>query len=202
MTVRRRLSTLGVLSAVLLLSVAAGAAKPAARRGDHAGAKPRDHGQRAERGRLVIPKGTEVNLAFDQALSSKTAKVDQRVRLYVAADVFVGREKVIARDTRVEGVISKVSKRKNYGRNAEMRIVLRPVASVTGKAVPLEAGGKGDVVGGRKSAQAAGATAGGAVALGPIGLAGGYFIHGKSVTIRKGDPLVTQVTEEVVLRRR
>ena len=80
--------------------------------------------------------------------------------------------------------------------------VLPTVASVTGKAVPVEAGGKGDVVSGRKSAQAAGATVGGAVALGPVGLAGGYFIHGKSVTIKKGDPLVTQVTENVVLRRR
>ena len=200
MTVIRRLSTIGVLSGVLVLSVAGLAG--AARQGAKASGRHQSHRAEASRGRLVIPKGTEVTVTFDQALSSKTAKVDQRVRLHVADDVLVGGQKVIARGARVEGVISKVSKRKNYGRNAEMRIVLRPVASVMGKVVPLEAGGKGDVVGGRKSAQAAGATVGGAIAMGPVGLAGGYFIHGKSVTIKKGDTIVTQVPEDVVLRQR
>jgi hypothetical protein len=204
MTRRGRFSRTGVLAGVFLLSVVAigGPARPVAARGAQATARPRDRGERASRGRLVIPKGTEVTVAFDQALSSKTARVGQQVRLRVADDVFVGRQKVIARGTPVQGDISKVSTRKNYGRNAEMRIVLRPVASVTGVAVPLEAGGKGDVIGGRKSAQAAGATVGGAVALGPVGLVGGYFVHGKPVTIKKGDTLVTQVPQEVVLRRR
>jgi hypothetical protein len=156
----------------------------------------------ASAARLVIPKGTKVTVAFDQALSSKTTKVGQRVRLHVADDVLVGGRKVIGKGARVQGVISKVSKRKSYGINAEMRIVLKPVQSVTGKKVPLEAGGKGEQVSGGKSAQAAGATVGGAAVLGPVGLVGGYFVHGKTVTIKKGDTLVTEVPKEVVLRRR
>jgi hypothetical protein len=180
MRVTRRTSWIGVLSGVLLLSMI-GAASAA---------------------RLVVPKGTQVTVVFDQALSSKTAKVGQRVRLHVAEDVVVGEQTVIKRDARVEGVISKVQKRKNYGRNAEMRIVLNPVRSVTGKLVPLEAGGKGTEVSGEKSAQAAGATVGGAVVLGPVGLVGGYFVHGKPVTIKKGDTLVTEVPKDVVLKRR
>ena len=106
------------------------------------------------------------------------------------------------RGARVQGVISKVSRRKRYGINAEMRIVLRPVRSVTGKMVPLEAGGKGEEISGRKSAQAAGATVGGAVVLGPVGLIGGYFVPGKTVNIKVGDAFITEVPKDVVLRRR
>jgi hypothetical protein len=142
-------------------------------------------------------------VAFDQALNSKTTKAGQRVRLHVTDDVLVGGQKVIGKGARVQGVISKVSKRKRYGRNAEMRIVLESVQSVvTGKKVPLEAGGKGDEVSGRKSAQAAGATVGGAAVLGPVGLIGGYFVTGKAVNIKVGDTFVTEVPKDVVLRRR
>jgi hypothetical protein len=200
----RRLLRTGMWLGVLVFSVAAvaGAARPAAPRGTRATARTRTRSAQVSRGRLVIPKGTKVTVVFDQALSSKTTAIGQRVRLHVADDVRVGGQKVIDRGARVQGVISKVLKRKRYGRNAEMRIVLRPVASVTGKKVPLEAGGKGEEVSGRKSAQAAGATVGGAVAIGPVGLIGGYFIHGKPVTIKEGDTLVTEVPKEVVLRRR
>ncbi len=176
----RRLGSIGVLSGVVLLSITA----------------------IASAARLVVPKGTKVTVVFDQALSSKTTKVGQRVRLHVADDVLVDGQKAIRRGARVQGVISRVSKRKSYGINAEMRIVLQPVQSVAGKKVPLEAGGKGEEVSGRKSAQAAGATVGGAALLGPVGLVGGYFIHGKAVTIKKGDTLVTEVPKDVVLRRR
>lgn len=150
---------------------------------------------------LVVPQGTKVALVFDQALSSKTAKVGQLVRLHVQNDVFVGGDKVIRRGTAVQGVISKVSKHKHYGINAEMRLDIHPVASVTGLRIPLEPGGKGEQLKSSKTAAAAGATAGGAIVLGPIGLVGGYFIHGKPVKIKIGDTLVTQVVQDTVLTK-
>jgi len=156
----------------------------------------------ASAARLAIPKGTKVTLAFDQPLTSKTARVGQRVRLHVRDDVLIGGKTAIRRGAPVQGVISKVSRRKRYGINAEMRIVLQPVRSVTGKMVPLEAGGKGEEISGNKSAQAAGATVGGAVVLGPVGLVGGYFVHGKAVDVKIGDTLVTEIPRDVVLRHR
>jgi hypothetical protein len=152
--------------------------------------------------RLVIAKGTKVTLVFDQALSSKTAKVGQSVRLHVKDSVMVGRREAIRAGTPVEGTIEKVSKRKRYGVNAEMRMSLRPVRSATGVMVALEASTKGEQIHGKKSAQAAGATVGGALVLGPVGLIGGYFVHGKAVNIKPGDKLVVEVPENVVLRRR
>ena len=176
----RHLSRAGMLLGVLLLTITAS----------------------ANAARLVIPKGTKVIVVFDQALSSKTTKVGQHVRLHVKDDVLVGKQRVIRSGERVEGVITKVSKRKRYGINAEMRMDLKPVRSVTGTMVPLEAGGKGEKISGKKSGQAAGATAGGAVVFGPVGLVGGYFIKGKAVNIKVGDALVTQVPQDVVLKRR
>ncbi len=88
-----------MLSGVLLLSITAiaSAARPAASQGKKVTAKPRSASAHVSRGRLVIPKGTKVTVAFDQALNSKTTKVGQRVRLHVKDDVLVGGQKVIGR---------------------------------------------------------------------------------------------------------
>jgi len=151
---------------------------------------------------LVVPEGTPVVLVFDQAVSSKTAKVGDVIPMHVKDQVSVGKEVVIRQGTAAQAVISKVQKRKRYGINAEIRLVIEPVKSVTGKLIPLEPQGKGQQVGGKKTGQAAAATAGGAIVLGPVGLIGGYFVHGKAVNIKKGDAITTEVVQDVVLRRK
>lgn len=151
---------------------------------------------------VTVPKGTEVILAFDQALSSKTAKAGDTVRLHVKNNVMIGKNTVLASGTRVSAKIVQVDKRKRYGVNAKMQLVLSPVRSTYGGMLTLDPRSEGKYVGGKKSGQAAGATAGGAILLGPIGLAGGYFVHGKSVMIKAGDLLATQTSKTVVLRRR
>jgi len=200
----RHFGRAGMLLGVLLLSITAvaSAPPPATPKGTQVTASPRSRSARVSPARLVIRKGTQVTVVFDQALNSKTTKVGQRVRLHVKDDVLVGGQKAIRRGAPVQGVISKVSKRKRYGINAEMRMDLQPVRSVTGKMVPLDPGGKGEEISGKKSAQAAGATVGGAVVFGPVGLIGGYFVHGKAVNIKVGDALVTTVPKDVVLRSR
>ena len=151
--------------------------------------------------RITVPKGTEVILAFDQALSSKTAKVGESVALHVKNGVKIAGHTILAAGTKVTATISKVDQRKRYGINAKMRIVLNPVKSAYGGMLNLEPRSKGKSVGGKKSNQAAGATAGGAILLGPVGLAGGYFIHGKAVAVKVGDQLVTEVSKTVTLVR-
>jgi hypothetical protein len=152
--------------------------------------------------RVTVPQGTVVNLVFDQALDSKTAKVGQTVKLHVVNNVMVGNQKIIAAGTPVTAVISNVEHRKRYGVNAKIGLTPNPVASTYGQAIPLEPRTEGKYVQGKKSRQAAGATAGGAVLLGPVGLAGGYFIHGKRVQIKPGDQLSTQVSRNVTLSRK
>lgn len=148
---------------------------------------------------VTVPKGTEVILTFDQALSSKTAKVGEPVALHVRDDVRVNGHTVIAAGTKVGATISEVDKRKRYGINAKMRIVLNPVRSTYGPRIDLEPSAKGHTIGGKKSGEAAAATVGGAILLGPVGLVGGLFVHGKPVNIHVGDPLVTEVSTTVML---
>ena len=105
------------------------------------------------------------------------------------------------RGARVSGMISRVDQRKRYGVNAKMRIELSPVRSTYGETLKLEARSKGKYIQGNKSGKAAGATAGGAMVAGPVGLVGGYFIHGKTVQVRRGDILETEVARDTWLRR-
>lgn len=151
--------------------------------------------------KITVPKGVEVVLVFDQALSSKTAKVGDSVALHVKNDVKVAGSTVLKSGTKVTATISQVDKRKRYGINAKMRMVLNPVRSTYGGMLNLEPRSKGKYLGGKKTNEAAGATAGGAIVLGPVGLVGGYFIHGKPVVIKVGDEITTEVAKTVTLAR-
>lgn len=148
---------------------------------------------------ITVPKGTDVVLAFDQSLSSKHAKVGDQVKLHVANDVMVGGKPVIHAGTPVNGVITKVEKRKRFGINAKMLISLDPVHSAGGKMISLEPKGKGHAVG-EKTGEAAAASGGGAFVLGPVGLVGGYFVVGKNVEVKPGDHLVSEVASDTVVK--
>jgi hypothetical protein len=151
---------------------------------------------------VTVPKGTAVDLVFDQALSSKTAVAGEKVRLHVINDVMVGGTTVIKAGAPVTGVLTQVKHHQRWGVNAKIMIALRSVKSTFGTRIPLNHRQKGQAFGGKKSTEAAGATVGGAILLGPVGLVGGYFITGKNVNIKAGDPLPTEVAKTIVLGHR
>ena len=128
-------------------------------------------------------KGDEVNLKFVDALSSKTAKAGDTVKFTIVKTV----GKLVA-GTPVTGVIEKVDKRDRFGKNARIRLAINPVLGVT-----LAPRDKGKPFYGGNTDKAAIAAGAGALVLGPIGLAGGYFVTGKSVNIKPGDTLRTEV---------
>ena len=154
----------------------------------------------ANAARTVVPKGTEVMLVFDQAVSSKTAKPGQAVKLHVKDDVMVNRTVVVKAGTEVKGVISRVEKRKRYGVNATLRMVFNPVKTGFGTTLPIQPRTQGGAIG-RKTAGAAAATAGGAVVLGPVGLVGGYFISGKTLNVKPGETIATEVSKRTLVGR-
>lgn len=150
---------------------------------------------------VTVPKGTEVILVFDQPLDSGHVKAGQPVRLHVRDTVNIDGAPVLNSGTVVNGIVSKVDKRKRYGVNAKMYIALSPVTSMFGEPLTLEAASQGKLVGGKKTDEAAAATAGGAIVAGPIGLVGGYFVVGKPVKIKVGDTLSTDTSMDTVLSR-
>lgn len=150
-------------------------------------------------GHVTVPKGTTVNLVFDQGLTSKTAKVGDKVKLHVRDNVKVGNQTVIAKGTKVSGVLTEVKNKQRYGVNAKILMSLNPVMSSYGQTIPLNHRQQGKQFGGTKSEKAAGASIGGAMLLGPVGLVGGYFVTGKRVTIKAGDLLPTEVAKSTML---
>jgi hypothetical protein len=150
---------------------------------------------------LMVSKGSDVTLVFDQNISSKTAKLGDPVRLHVVNDVMVGNHIILKKGTPILGVISRVDQRKRYGVNAKLRIALNPVNTTFGQPITLQARSKGQYVQGKNSRNAAAATAGGAIIAGPVGLVGGLFIHGKDVKVRAGDIMETEVARDTWLRR-
>jgi hypothetical protein len=146
---------------------------------------------------LSVKKGTEVKMSFDSGLSSSTAKPGDRVVLHVIDPVDVAGKTVIAEGTKVTGTVRKVDKRKHFGVNANIQMVLDPVKSVAGTPIPLGFKSKsGDM---SRPGTAAGASVGTAVLLGPLGLAAGYFVVGKKVTVKPGDKMTADVDQDVTL---
>lgn len=143
---------------------------------------------------MTIPQGTDVTLTFDQAVSSKTAKPGDLIKLHVTNSVTVNKAVAIPAGTKVTGVISDVSKSGRFGKNAKLRLTLEPF-KVKGMTVQLQPRQRGKEFKGSKTDKAAIASGAGAVLLGPVGLAGGVFIVGKSIEIKVGDTLVTQVSK-------
>ena len=150
--------------------------------------------------RVTVSKGTPINLVFDQKVSSKTAHVGDTIRLHVQDNVAIGDMTVIRAGTPVTGVLSEVKHKQRWGVNAKLMIHLNSVRSISGKLIPIDHQNSGARFSGKKSEEAAGTAAGGAILLGPVGLVGGYFVTGKNVVIHPGDPLPTEVARDTVVR--
>jgi hypothetical protein len=146
---------------------------------------------------LSLKKGTDVKLAFDSSLSSNTAKPGDHVLLHVTDPVQVDGKTVIAEGAKVRGTVKKVEKRKHFGVNANIQLLLDPVKTVAGTTAPLGFKSKsGDL---SRPGTAAGTSVGAAAVLGPIGLAAGYFIVGKKVSVKPGDKLTADIDRDVTV---
>lgn len=149
---------------------------------------------------VVLRKGTDVKFVFDSPLNSKTAKPGDIVRFHVAENVKAGDRTIIASGTKVSGNVLKVNKRGRYGTNATIQLKMQPIIIVSGQLVALQPKEKGRVVGGR-TGEAAAATAGSALVLGPLGLAAGYFIVGKTVNAKAGDKTTVEISKDTTITR-
>lgn len=146
---------------------------------------------------IVVPKGTDIVLAFDQSLSDTSAKDGDKVALHVEDDVQVDGKTVIKKGTRAYGTITAVKKRARFGVNARIQMLIKPIETVDGKHVLV--GYKTKTAGNGQAAGAAATSIGGAAVLGPVGLVGGYFIVGKHVNVKPGDKTTVSVDKDTMV---
>lgn len=146
---------------------------------------------------LELKKGTEIHLVFDTPLSSKHARVGDMVTFHVVDPVVIDQKVIIADGTKVRGEVVKVSKSARYGINAKIQLKMHDIRAVDGQRIPL--GFKTKTGGLTRPGEAAGATVGGAILLGPIGLVGGLFVPGKQVNAKPGDKMTVTADQDVTI---
>ena len=144
----------------------------------------------------VIPKGTIVTLQNLDALDSQTAQEGDTVRFTVADDVLVGDVIAIPKGMEAEGTITKARKSGRFGKDGKIEITYHTVRAADGTPVPLIIGEKVKEQY-KNTASAVGASAAGAIILGPVGLVGGLFVHGNDVEIPAGTDMYVETADNV-----
>ncbi len=139
---------------------------------------------------INLPKDTLVKLRFTDPVSTRTATVGQQVNMRVAEDVYLGTKLIIKTDESLVSTITEVQKPRTWGRSGKLNLEFGMVKAVDGSQVALGPWTKDKKQGYGK---AAGATVGGAMILGPVGLVGGMFVKGKNIDVPVGQEVVSAV---------
>ena len=133
-----------------------------------------------------------IKLEFAEDLSSKTAQAGDVVKYKVADNVFVNDVLVIPKGAEGLGKVTKVVGPRMFGQDARIDVDFGFLYAIDNTRVKVFLGeiAKQEA---KTIAGAAGATIGGMVVLGPIGVLGGAFVTGKSVNIPAGSVTFVQV---------
>jgi hypothetical protein len=142
--------------------------------------KPSIKGEKAEKGERT--REPVVQLEFLEAVDSRTAKKGQVVPLKVVEGVSVDGTLRFRKDAPASGLIEGVDPPGRFGKRARIRMRLEWAKDVNGAQIPLQSYSTGH----RFELGAGGASLGGALLLGPVGLLGGALIKGGHITIKKG----------------
>lgn len=138
-----------------------------------------------------IPDGTLVKLTLQQALSSKTTQKGEMVKFKVAQAVKIAGKTVIEKGALAQAQVTDVSGPGKFGKNGRIKMNFLFVTDKKGGRVPVKLGEESAKIN-KEQGYAIGASAGGFLLLGPIGIVGGVFVKGKHVDIEKGTELFVQ----------
>ena len=137
---------------------------------------------------VLLTDGTDVPLAFDQDISSKTAVDGDPVEFVLAEDLKVGDVVVAKAGCKAVGEVTNAKKAGMMGKAGELNVRL-DYLRVGSVKVHLR-GSKG-----KEGQSGTGAAVALTVLFGPIGL----IKHGKDIDIKKGSPLKVYVSDDTNL---
>ena len=145
--------------------------------------------------------GTQVTIRLLSDLDSSTSKEGDIVSYEVVKDVKQDNRLIIPAGALGTGQVQKVKKAGPFGQEGQIGIDFGYVRAIAGSRVPVTYQPKATGSGGIGSGElAAGASLGGMVLLGPLGLAAGYLVQGKAQTIPAGTELTIEVKDAVTVR--
>lgn len=148
---------------------------------------------------VELPADTVFKISLNDDVSSKTNQVGDPVTFTVQEDVSVGDVLVLPKGAQGSGVVTKVSRPKSFGRSGALDISFDQVFSVDDEVIPTVLGPEAKEKL-KMEAAAVGASTIGALALGPIGLVGGFFVKGKDVSLPAGSTLYIETQEAVTTK--
>lgn len=147
----------------------------------------------------TLPKDSVFKIAFTQEMSTKNSRKGDVVYFKAADNLYVGDVLVIPKGANGVGEIKKVVQPGIFGKDGRIDITFTYVLGVDGTKIPVTMGElakqKAESIAG-----AAGAAIGGMIILGPVGIVGGAFVKGNSVTIPVGSETFVQSSEDTTIQ--
>ncbi|WP_378950878.1 hypothetical protein [Pelosinus sp. sgz500959] len=147
---------------------------------------------------VTVNKDNLLKIKLVTPLNTKVSRTGDVVVFQVADDIYVDGSLIIAKGAQGTGKVSKVEESKNFGRDAQLEISFDSVDAIDGSIIHTILGEKAKAEN-KSLATAAGASVAGMMILGPVGIVGGAFVHGKDVEIPAGAEVYVQIKEQVTL---
>ena len=148
---------------------------------------------------VTLPKDSVFKISFTAEMSTKQSRQGDKVQFKAADNLYVNDVLVLPKGANGVGVIKKVVQPGIFGKDGRIDITFTHIYGVDGTKIPLTVGElaqqKAESIAG-----AAGAAIGGMVILGPVGIVGGAFVKGNSVTSPVGCETYVQTSEDVSLQ--
>ncbi len=148
---------------------------------------------------VVLPKDNVFKIAFTNEMSTKQSRQGDLVTFKAADNLYVGDVLVIPKGATGVGKIKKVVQPGIFGKDGRIDIEFTNIYAVDGTPINLFVGELAKQQA-ESIAGAAGAAIGGMIVLGPVGLVGGAFVKGNSVSIPVGCETFVQTTEDTVIQ--
>ena len=148
---------------------------------------------------VALPKDSVIKIEFTQELGNKISKVGDEVGFKAADNLYVNDVLVLPKGTTGIGKVKKVVQPGMFGKDGRVDIDFMHINGVDGSKIPVFVGELAKQQA-KSYAGAAGAAIGGMIILGPVGVIGGAFVKGSSITIPEGSVTFVQVSEDVVMQ--
>ncbi|MDO4179457.1 MAG: hypothetical protein Q4D21_09790 [Phascolarctobacterium sp.] len=147
----------------------------------------------------TLPKDSVMKIVFTNEMSTKTNRKGDVVPFVSADNLYVNDVLVIPKGAHGIATVSKVVQPGIFGKDGRLDLNFSHVTAVDGTQIPVYVGELAK----QKAASIAGAAGvaiGSMIVLGPVGLVGGAFVKGASVTIPAGSATYVQCAADTAIQ--
>ncbi len=137
---------------------------------------------------VSLPAGTVARLQLMETLKPAVTKKGDKVLMRVTHNISADGKLIVPAGAPATAIVTSVKKPRSFGRPSEIKIEVRDLRTLGSQVLPMTAGEASKQATEFEASQAAalGTSIVGAVALGPLGLAGGFLFRGKAKDVPAG----------------